>query len=122
MVDALMTMRLSASVPEARLAQLTRDLQHDLSREGIRARFVEAVAVPGEKGEPVTLGVLALALVTSGAIKSLVGCLKAYVSREPTLVITLKRPDGSQVEVNARNVEVPDVRTALEAVASAKLG
>jgi Effector Associated Constant Component 1 len=121
MVDAPLTMSLSASLPDSRVAQLTRDLERDLSRAGIKARVVEAVAVPGEKGEPVTLGVLALALVTSGAVNALIGCLKAYVSREPALIIKLKRPDGLQVEVNARNVDAPDVRAALEA-ASVSLG
>jgi len=113
---------LIADLPDARVAQLTRDLERDLSREGIRARAVEAAAVPEEKGEPVTLGVIALALVTSGAIKALIGCLKAYVSREPALTIKIKRKDGIEVEVNARNVDAPDVLAALEAVSSMSLG
>jgi Effector Associated Constant Component 1 len=118
MVDAPLTITLSANLPDARLSQLTRDLERDLSRGGIKARAVEAAAVPGEKGEPVTIGVLALALVASGAVKALIGCLKAYVSREPALTIKLKRPDGMQVEVNALNVDASDVRAALEAAAS----
>src|SRR5690242_15317243 len=96
-----LTVILSAKLPDARVAQLTRDLERDLSRIGIKGRAPEAAAVPGEKGEPVTLGVLALALVTSGAIKGLIECLKAYVSREPALIIRLKRPDGTQIEVSA---------------------
>ena len=122
MVDTSLTVSLSANLPDARLAQLTRDLERDLSRGGIKARLIKAAAVPGEKGEPVTLGVLALALVTSGAVKALIGCLKAYVSREPALTIKLKSPDGTQVEVSARNVDAPDLRAALEAAAAASSG
>jgi hypothetical protein len=118
MVDAPLTVSLIVNVPDARLAQLTRDLERDLSRQGIKASVVEAAAVPGERGDPVTLGVLALALVTSGAVTALIGCLKAYVSREPALIIKLKRPDGMQVEVSARNVDAPNVRAALELAAS----
>jgi hypothetical protein len=119
MVDAPLTLSLSANLPDARLALLTRDLERDLSRQGIKARFAEAGAVPGERGDPVTLGVLALTLVTSGTVTALIGCLKAYVSREPALTIKLKRPDGMQVEVSAHNVDAPDVRAALAAAISA---
>jgi hypothetical protein len=122
MVEAPLTLSLSANLPETRLSQLTRDLRRDLSREGIKARVAEAPAVSGERGEPITLGVLVLALVTSGAAKALIGCLKAYLSREPALVIKLKRADGVQIEVNARNVGAPAVHAALEAAASTSLG
>jgi hypothetical protein len=64
MTDASLTLSLSANIPDERLAQLTRDLERDLSRTGVRARPVEAPAAPGERGEPITLGVLVLALIT----------------------------------------------------------
>ena len=118
MADAFLTVSLSADLSNGRLAQLTDDLERDLSRAGIEARSVQAPSLPGEKGEPITLGVLILTLVTSGAIKALIGCLKTYISQEPSLVINLKRPDGTQVTVNARNVNAPELGAALKAVAS----
>jgi hypothetical protein len=120
MPDASLTLSLSADIPDARLAQLTRDLERDLSRAGIQARPVETPPVPGEKGEPVTLGVLALALITHGAVTAVIECLKAYISRERALTIRLTRVDGTQVEVTARNVDTPAVRETLEAAASAR--
>jgi hypothetical protein len=118
MTDASLTVSLSADIPDARLAQLTRDLERDLSRAGIRARPVEPPPVPGEKGEPITLAVLALALITGGTVKALIECFKAYLSRERTLAIRLTRADGMQIEVTSRNVDMPSVREALEAIAS----
>jgi hypothetical protein len=118
--DASLTVNLSANIPESRLAQLVRDLERDLSRAGIQARPVEALSVPGERGEAVTVGVLALALVTSGTVKAMIDCFKAYLSREHTLTIRLARTDGTQVEVNARNVDTAAVREALEAAGSAR--
>jgi Effector Associated Constant Component 1 len=117
MADAFLTVSLSADLPNGSLVQLTRDLERDLSRAGIEARSGQAPSVPGEKGEPVTLGVLTLAFVTTGAIKTLIGCLKAYISREPSLAIKVKRPDGTQVEVNARNVDAPEIGAVLKAIA-----
>lgn len=117
---SLLAISLSADVTGARLAQLTRDLERDLSRSGIRTRPVEAPPIQGEKGEPVTLGVLTLALITHGAVTTLVECLKAYLSRERTLTFKFTLPNGTQVEVNARNVGMPAVREALEAAVSAR--
>ena len=122
MTDSPLTLSLGANLPDARLARLTRDLERDLSRAGVQARPVEASSVPGERGEPITLGVLALALISHGAVTALIQCLKAYLSREPALIIKLTRPDGTHIEVNARNVDAPAVREALEAAASIRSG
>jgi hypothetical protein len=58
MTDASLRMSLSADILDARLVQLTRDLERDLSRAGVQAHPVEAPPVPGERGEPITLGML----------------------------------------------------------------
>jgi hypothetical protein len=107
-------------IPDARLAQLTRDLERDLSRAGIQTRPAGAPLAPGERGDPITLGVLVLALITSGAVTAMIECLKAYLSRERTLIIKLMHADGTQVEITARNVNTPAVREVLEAMASAR--
>jgi Effector Associated Constant Component 1 len=117
MIEHPLTLSLTAAIPDTRIARLTSDLGRDLTRQGIKALPVETAPVPGERGEPVTLGVLALA--SGGALKALIGCLKAYLSHEPSLVIKLKQPNGAQIEVNARNIDAPDLRAALKAVASA---
>ena len=121
MAIASLTVSLSADLPGERIAQLTRDFKRDLSSMGIQVLSIEASPLPGERGEPVTLGVLTLALITHGAVTALIECLKAYLSRERTLSIKLTRADGTQVEVIARNVDTPAVRDVLEAVAVARL-
>jgi hypothetical protein len=120
MTGGSLTLTLSANIPDAMLEQLTRDLEHDLSRAGIQARSIEALQIPGEKGEPITLGVLALALITHGAVTAVIECFKAYLSRERALTIKLARVDGTEVEVTARNVDTSAVRETLEAMASVK--
>jgi len=121
MTDAALRVSISG-LPDTRLAQLTREFAFDLSRAGIDARPVEMSRVPGEKGEPITLGVLALALVTSGTVKAAIECFKSYFSRERTLSMKLTCADGKQVEVTAQNVDTAAVRQALEAAVSSKSG
>jgi hypothetical protein len=116
--DTSLIVSLSADLPDARLAQLTRNLERDLSRAGIQARPIETPSVPGERGEPITLGVLTLALISHGAVTALIQCFKAYLSRERALTIRLTRPDGTQVKVDACNVDTSTVREALEMVTS----
>lgn len=120
MTDTSLTVSLSADMSDTRLAELTRDLERDLSRGHVQARHAEGRPVLRERGEPITLGVLTLALVASGTVKALIDCFKAYLSRERTLIIKLTRADGPQVEITARNVDTPAVREVLEAMASAR--
>jgi hypothetical protein len=122
MTDASLTISLSAEIPDTRLAELTRELARDLSRAGVQARPVEAPPVPGQKGEPITLGVLTLALITGGTVKAVIDCFKTYLSRERALTIKLTCADGTRVEVTARNVDTPAVGEVIEAIASGKSG
>jgi hypothetical protein len=119
MTDASLTASLVADIPDERLARLTLELARDLSRAGVQAHPAEEPPVPGEKGEPVTLGVLVLALITGGTVKAVIECFKAYISRERTLTIKLARADGKPIEITARNMDTPALREALEAATSA---
>src|SRR5689334_4981174 len=118
MTDLLVS--LTAELPERRMAQISRDFSRDLSREGISSKPIEQPNEPGTRGDPVTIGVIALALVTSGTIKGLIKCLTACLSMEKGLKVKVTRPDGLLVEITSRNVETAAVQEALEAAVSAK--
>jgi hypothetical protein len=119
MADTSLTLSLPG-IPDARLAQLTRDLERDLSRAGIQARPVGVPLAPGERGNPITLGVLVLALITSGAVTAMIECFKVYFSRERTLTIKFTDTDGTPVEVTGQNLDTPAVREALQRIAAAQ--
>lgn len=116
-------LNLSAEVPERRMAQITRDLSRDLSREGISSKPLDGEPPrPGDKGEPISIGVIALALVTGGTIKELIKCLTAHLSREKGLKVKVTRPDGLLVEITAKNVATAAVLEALETAVAAEPG
>ena len=108
-----MTSRISFQL--AALAQTTRDLQRDLTRSAVPAHAIEAPSRPGEKGDAFSFGQLALDLVTSGAVTALVECLKAYLARDRTLSFTLKRPDGTDLEVMSHNIDTSELCAELRA-------
>jgi hypothetical protein len=121
MTDLLLT--LSAELPERRIAQITRDLSRDLSREGISSKPMDGQqSGPDARGDPVTIGVIALALVTGGTIKDLIKCLTAHLSKEKGLKVRVTRPDGLLVEITSKNVATGAIQEALEAAVSAKPG
>jgi Effector Associated Constant Component 1 len=118
LVDTDIVLSVMADLPPERLAAFTRDLARDLSRASIPARVAERAPAPAERGDPVTLGTLALALITSGSVGLLIGCLKTYLARESKLIFKINRPDGYKFEINAKNIDDPKIRQALGAAIS----
>jgi hypothetical protein len=118
-MDATATLSLVADVPDVRVAQLMRDLAHDLARTGIEVRPPEAPMVPGQRGDIITFGQLVLDLATSGAVTALIECLRAYLARDRTLAFKVTRPNGTQVEINVKNVDDAAMERALRAASSA---
>lgn len=123
-----MTVSLSANLPPARLDALARELACDLARTGaVRAAPAEAPTGEGERGVASKIGELVLeelggagVKVAAGAAKSITEVLKAYLLREKSLKIVLTRPDGTKVEINAKNVSVDAIAATLAAAGLAK--
>ena len=118
MTDALVLLGLAADLPDDRLAEITRSLHADLLRTGVDAHPVDTPVAPGQKGDAFLLGQLALGLVTTGAVTALIECLKAYIARERTLICKLRRPNGTVIEISAKNVDSLAVKNTLDALSS----
>jgi hypothetical protein len=87
------------------LQALTRELCDSIADEtNIKAEIPSGTVVQGTKGDPITLGVITLAFLTKGAAVALFEMFKAYLSREPSLVIKLVKPDGTTFEFSAKNM------------------
>jgi hypothetical protein len=123
-----MSVSLSANLPPARLDALTRDLARDLARTGaVRAAPTEAPIGEGERGVASKIGELVLEAlggagvkVAAEAAKSVAEVLKAYLLREKSLKIVLKQPDGTTVDIDAKNFSVDAITAALAAAGRAK--
>ena len=98
-LDPALKLVLSADIPEARLAAMTRDLIRDLSRAGVDARASERPAGPGERGLGLGLGEIVVLYLAHGGAVLLAECIKNYVFREPTLKVAVLGADGKPVTV-----------------------
>lgn len=74
-------------------------------------RHVEATAevpagthVENTRGEPITLGMLLVTFMTSGAAVALLEVVKAHLERDRRISISLEAPDGSRVTLDAANM------------------
>lgn len=95
----------SAEIGADRIQDLTLDLCRDIGKENdIDAKLAEGKSETGSKGDPITVGAIILALITGGAINSLIGVLKSYSERVPSLEMDLKREDGANLKISAKNL------------------
>ena len=115
-------LNLNSDLPDAALALLTRDLKNDLLRAGFAEAPAAQAQTRGEKGDPVTIGAIALAAFSSGgAVNSLLKCVQAILARDRSLRIKLKWPKGPDIEIDAKNIASADLHATIEAaVAAAK--
>jgi hypothetical protein len=107
MLNMNITLQLSsAALPHEELDALTRQLAQTISSEtAITAQIPEHQPTAGAKGDLITVGVLALSFLSTGAAVALIEVFKTYLGRVSNLAIEVKRPDGSQVSISAQNMK-----------------
>jgi len=90
----------------------------DLRRvRDLEVRQVSRPPEPGERAAEVgLLGQLALTFLTAGAATALINCLKAYIERDHTLRFKLKRPDGSELELEGKHLQADRLEETLRAL------
>ena len=84
-----MTIILSVSSPELsieRIQALTGDLCRTITKEtDVEAELAKGVAQRGAKGDPITLGLIALTFLSGGSAVALLDVLKSYMAMDSTL-------------------------------------
>jgi hypothetical protein len=95
----------SEALGESKLQDMTRDLCRTLNRQpDISAKIPEGMPLPGEKGDPITVGTILLALISSGAAVAMFDTLKAYFQRNKNLAVKIVSANGETTEITAQNL------------------
>jgi hypothetical protein len=95
----------SLGLSDERIQILTGDLCRTITKEtDIEAELAKGIAQRGAKGEPITLGLIALTFLSGGSAVALLEVLKSYLARDSTLDMTLERNDGAKLIINAKNM------------------
>ena len=100
------------------LSELTQEFAADLRRQtDLDIEEITKPLKPGERSaEVAALGQLALAFLSTGAAAALINCLKAYIERDRTLRFKLSRPDGKELELEAKNLKPDQLDQTLQAL------
>jgi len=111
-------LELLGNLREERRAELARELTRELARlDGVSAAPAaeRAPARVRSGAEVPLLGQIALGLISSGAVLSLVKCLRVYLEREPRLHFRMKRKDGAKFELDAQHLSQDQLERTLAA-------
>jgi len=102
-------------------AELERDLAKYLPEDVLATpKSATAEGEVGDKGEPVTLALIALAVIQSGVVTEVVRCIRDWLKRKPERrSVTIRRADGEEITVDATNVDDGSLSKAIEAAAEA---
>ena len=108
-MDAMLNLS-SADLNREDLHDLAQDLCRTLNEETeIQASIPEGGPKAGSKGDPITLGTLALSFLTGGSAVALIKVLETYFSRKESFEVELERKDGSKMKVRAENLRPEQV-------------
>ena len=95
----------SSQLGAAEVQSLARDLVSSINdHTDAKAALPEGAAKAGERGDPVTLGTIALSVISSGTVVALFQVIKSYFERDESLHITFVGPDGKKLDVRAQNM------------------
>jgi hypothetical protein len=94
-----------SEVSNDRLGAATRELLREIRADADpQARLITEEGMPGSKGDAVSIGQIALALVTGGALGKLIECVFTFLSRNKKLQIELTNESGAKLAINAEYV------------------
>jgi hypothetical protein len=114
----------SVDLDDETLQDLTRQLCRDLGDEaGVAASPALETAEAGAKGDFEIIGqILIKAVGAGGAIAALVGVLKAYVQRKPSLQFEFQRKGGDKLEIKADDLRAEDMTKLVQTIKKAVEG
>jgi hypothetical protein len=98
--------------------ELQRELARYLPDDVLEQPSAEDGAVR-DKGDPITLGLLALAVIKSGVLAEVVRCVGTWLKRKPEQrSVVIRRADGTTLSVDATNIDDGSLTEAIKAAAA----
>jgi hypothetical protein len=114
----------SVDLDEEDMQELTRQLCRDLTDEaGIAVALGAEPSEAGAKGDFELIGqILIKAVGAGGAIAALVGVLKAYVQRKPSLQFEFQMKGGDKLKIKADDLRADDMTKLVQTIKKAVEG
>jgi hypothetical protein len=99
------------------LQNLTAELLRSIRQETeLTAKLPEERGGAGAKGDPITIGAIFLAALSSGTVVALFQVLKSYVERKTTLRFKIKTADGREMILVFEHFSPEQIAQTMQAV------
>jgi hypothetical protein len=114
----------SVDLDDEAMQELSRQLCRDLIDEaGVAASPAAESSEAGAKGDLEIIGqILIKAVGAGGAIAALVGVLKAYVQRRPSLQFEFQKKGGEKLKIRADDLRADDMTRLVQTIKKAVEG
>ncbi|WP_417909329.1 effector-associated constant component EACC1 [Candidatus Electronema sp. PJ] len=113
-MDATLSIH-DSRMAEEDLQELTSALLRSINQEtDLTAKLPEERGGAGTKGDPVTVGSLLLAALSSGTVVAMFQVLKSYIERKPTLKIELQAADGRTLKIEAEHLSKTQMEQTIQ--------
>jgi len=112
-VQGAVEIRIEGDLPPGLIAQRAQLLSSELAAAGVPAHPVRRPAAEGERGGELVMGALVVQQFGGWAMKTLLDRLWASVRRDGSVKVTLKRPDGAEITLEAQNTDRAEVEVFL---------
>ncbi len=107
----------SDSLDDESLQAFARDLNQVLQEaDGVVAELGHHEAIQGDRGGALIIGKILLDLAKSSAAGALIETLGAYFNRERSVQGKISMPDGTILEIDARNLRSGEFEQTLQAM------
>ncbi len=107
----------SDSLDDENLQAFARDLKQALQEaDGVVAELGHHEAIQGDRGGALIIGKILLDLAKSSAAGALIETLGAYFNRERSVQGKISMPDGTILEIDARNLRSGEFEQTLQAI------
>jgi hypothetical protein len=94
------------SIDEHYMHRLTAELCSSITKgSDIKAEMAEGATHKGERGQSITMGLIALTFLSGGSAAALFRILKSYIEKDRSIKIKISRPNGIEYEIDANNIE-----------------
>lgn len=101
----------------SQLHKLSLNMLVDLNAQmSVSASLPKEDIDPTAKGDPITIGQLALTFLGGGSAVALLEVIKAYIARNSSITIELKDKNGGSINFSAENINSRECKEMLDKI------
>jgi len=106
---------ISKDMSDQDIQEMTFEMMRTLNQEtDLTVKIPEETGGTGTKGDPVALGQILIAALSSGTVVAMFSVLKSYIDRKPTLKIEIEGPDGKKMKIEAENLKQSQIEETIQ--------